>query len=253
MDRKRNYQKPEKDEPNKFRKVDCIRCGAPNCDKLHDCPAKAKKCLNCGKIGHYAKLCRTKQKTDRRIKHIQPESEASGAEEDEWSPNRIHLITRMVHSTKQNTKDGQPFFTTTALVNNKPITFIIDSGSPVTLVPKQLFNQTTPIHPLHTEYKDVNNNKIKFEGKTTANVKINGETKNLELLITTKRTNPLLGLDWMNQVGIKLDTENSNLKIQNMQEYPDVIELKRKFTKLFHENKTVKGIEVDIQLKPDTN
>ena len=73
----------------------------------------------------------------------------------------------------------------------------------------------------------------------------------MELLITTKRTNPLLGLDWMNQLGIKLDTENSNLRIQNIQENPDVIELKRKFTKLFHENKTVKGIEVDIQLKPD--
>ena len=84
-----------------------------------------------------------------------------------------------------------------------------------------------------------------------AKVEINGETKNLELLITTKRTNPLLGLDWMNQLGIKLDTEKSNLKIQNIQEIPDVTELKRKVTKLFHENKTVKGVEVDIQLKPD--
>ena len=157
----------------------------------------------------------------------------------------------MVHSTKQNTKDGQPFFTMTALVNNRPIKFIIDSGSPVTLVPKQLFNHITPIHSLHTEYRDVNNNKIKFEGKTTAKVEINGETKNLELLITTKRTNPLLGLDWMNQLGIKLNTEKSNLKIQNIQENPDVTELKKKFNNLFHENKTIKGIEVDIQLKPD--
>ena len=251
VERKRNYQKLEKEKPNKFRKVDCIRCGAPNWSKSHDCPAKTKKCLNCGKIGHYAKLCRTKQKTDRRLKHIQPESEASSAEEDEWSPNRIHLITRMLLSTKQKTKDGQPFFTMTALVNNRPIKFIIDSGSPVTLVPKQLFNHITPIHSLHTEYRDVNNNKIKFEGKTTAKVEINGETKNLELLITTKRTNPLLGLDWMNQLGIKLNTEKSNLKIQNIQENPDVTELKKKFNNLFHENKTIKGIEVDIQLKPD--
>ena len=141
VDRKRNYQKLEKEKSNKIRKVDCIRCGAPNWSKLHDCPAKTKKCLNCGKIGHYAKLCRTKRKTDRK-KHIHPESEASSAEEDEWSPNKIHLITRMVHSTKQNTKDGKPFFTTTALVNNRPIQFIIASGSPVTLVPNQLFNQT---------------------------------------------------------------------------------------------------------------
>ena len=166
-------------------------------------------------------MCRTKQKIDRRIKHNHPESEASSAEEDEWSPHRIHLITIMVHSIKQNTKDGQPFFTTTALVNNRPIKFIIDSGSPVTLVPKHIFNHTTPIHPLHTEYKDVNNNKKEFEGKTTAKVEINGETKNLELLITTERTNLLLGLDWMNQLGIKLDTEKSNMKIQNIQKKSD--------------------------------
>ena len=57
VNRKRNYQKREKEKPNKLRKVDCIRCGAPNWSKLHDCPAKAKKCLNCGKISHYAKLC----------------------------------------------------------------------------------------------------------------------------------------------------------------------------------------------------
>ena len=159
VDRKRNYQKPEKEKSNKFRKVDCIRCGAPTWSKLHDCPAKTKKCLNCGKIGHYAKLCRTEQKSDRKIKHIHPELEASSAEEDEWSPNKIHLITRTVRSTKQNTKDGQPFFTTTALVINRPIKFLNDSGSPVTLVPKQLVNQITPIQLLNTEYRDVNNNK----------------------------------------------------------------------------------------------
>ena len=50
-----------------------------------------------------------------------------------------------------------------------------------------MFNQITPMKPLHSEYRDVNNNKIQFEGKTIANVEINGETKKLELLITTKK------------------------------------------------------------------
>ena len=50
-----------------------------------------------------------------------------------------------------------------------------------------MFNQITPMRPLQTEYRDVNNNKIQFEGKTIANFEINGETKKLELLITTKK------------------------------------------------------------------
>ena len=101
----------------------------------------------------------------------------------------------MVHSTKQISKYGQPFFTVTVLVNNRPIKVIIDSGSPVTLISKQTFNGITTIYPLHEEYRDVNNNKTKFDGKTMTNIEKDGEKKKLELLITTKRTNPLLGLD----------------------------------------------------------
>ena len=50
--------------------------------------------------------------------------------------------------------------------------------------------------PVTVDYRDVNDNKIKFEGKTTANIEIDGTKKQLELLIT-KQTHPLLGLDWM--------------------------------------------------------
>ena len=70
-------------------------------------------------------------------------------------------------------------------------------------------------------------------------------------MITTKRTNALLGLDWMKHLGINLNIEKPDAKIQNIQEDPDIADLKKKFKKLFHENKTIKGIEVDIQLKPD--
>ena len=67
------------------------------------------------------------------------------------------------------------------------------SSSPVTLIAKSQFNNKTPLQPLETEYRDVNDNRIKFEGKTTEMVKINSEQKHLEILVTTKKTNPLLG------------------------------------------------------------
>ena len=55
----------------------------------------------------------------------------------------------------------------------------------------------------------------------------------------------------MKHLGISVNIEKPNSKIQNIQEDPDITDLKKKFKKLFHENKTVKGIEVDIQLKPN--
>ena len=176
--RKAKSYKEQTDKPTKFKKMDCNRCGASNWTRQHACPAIGKKCAKYEKIGHYAKCCI---------------EETSSAEEDDWSPNTIHYISQKIHSTRQMNKDGPDFFTLTALVNKRPIKFIIDSGSPVTLIPKSLFNGITPLKPLETEYRDVNDNIIKFEGKTTAMVEINGQQNNLEILITTRKTNPLLG------------------------------------------------------------
>ena len=60
-----------------------------------------------------------------------------------------------------------------------------------------------------------------------ANIEMDGETKKLELLITAKRTNPLPWLDLMKHLGIKLNIRNTNLQIQNIQEDPDIADLKK--------------------------
>ena len=103
--------------------------------------------------------------------------------------------------------------------------------------------------PLETEYRDVNDNRINFEGKTIAKVNVNGKQKHLEILITTKKTNPLLGLNWMKELGITLDKDNIDQRIKHVKEDPDIKSLKEHFKKPFNENHTVKGIEVEIQLK----
>ena len=110
------------------------------------------------------------------------EGETSSAGEDDWTPNTIHSVKQNIHSTRSTNNNGPEFFTVTALVNNGPIEFIINSGSPATLISKSQFNKITPLRPLETEYRDVNDNRKRFEAKTTAKVEINGTTKELELL-----------------------------------------------------------------------
>ena len=244
--RKTKATKEQLEKPAKFKKIDCNRCGAPNWSRQHECPARGKKCAKCGKIGHFAKCCRS----NRKVNHLM-EGETSSAGEDDWTPNTIHSVKEKIHSTRPTNNNGPEFFTVTALVNNRPIKFIIDSGSPVTLISKSQFNKITPLRPLETEYRDVNDNRIRFEGKTTAKVEINGTRKELELLITTKKTNPLLGLDWMEKLGITLETGKTAPQIHQIKEDPDVTKLKTNFKKLFNENHTVNGLEVKIQLKED--
>ena len=153
--------------------------------------------------------------------------------------------------------NGIPFYTKTLLVNNLPIKFIVDTGSPVTLKSKTKINRITTIRPVSEDYQDVNDNRINFEGKTLANIEIDSKSKQLEILITTIQTHPLLGLNWMKELGITLKLETPHQSINNINK-PDQSNngsdadkeaLKSKFHKLFTEHHTVNIVDVDIQLK----
>ena len=60
-------------------------------------------------------------------------------------------------------------------------------------------------------------------------MEINGVRKELEILVTTKKPNPLLGLDWMNKLRITLETGNTVPQVHQVKEDPDVTKLKTKF------------------------
>ena len=128
-------------------------------------------------------VCRSKQS---QIRHIQDET-ASSAEEDNWMPNKLHLIQRTINSTSRMDDNRADYYTRTLLVNNRPIKFIVDTGSPVTLIPMAKFNNKTEIKPMTERYKDVNDNNINFVGKTMAKVESNGCELKLELLITKRQ------------------------------------------------------------------
>ena len=138
------------------------------------------------------------------------------------------------------------------MVNNVPIKVIIDSGSPVTIIPECLFNDITTIKPLKTTYKDVNNQRIEFTGQTNALVKTNKETIDLPLLITKAKTSPLMGLDWMQRLKINPSSNNEAIQIHNIKfDNTDkkIIKLQSDFKDLFYNNKEIKNLSVKVQVK----
>ena len=147
-------------------------------------------------------------------------------------------------------RNGPLFYTKTLLVINRPTKFIVDIGSPVTLIPKTKFNKITTIRPVVEDYRIKNDNKIKVEGKTIATVESDGKVRQLEVLITTRQTHPLLELNWMEKLGITLKTETPHQTINHIDKPDsDITTLKSKFHKLFTKNHTIQNIEGDIQLK----
>ena len=225
---------------SKYKDNRCGQCGTPNWSRQHICPARTVECRNCKKKGHYEKMCRL----PRKIQHV---NKASSSAEDNWDYNKIQSI---------NNKKKGDYFHVTLLVNNAPIKFIVDSGSPVTLIPQRLFNEITKVEKLKTNYKDVNKNTIEYVGSTEAMVKTNNTTLQLPLLITKANITPLMGLDWMKRLAISLNTTNENIKIHKIRmddTEKKILKLKNEFKDLFYNNTEIKNLSVKINLKEDAN
>ena len=60
--------------------------------------------------------------------------------------------------------------------------------------------------------KFITDSRINFVRKTLDKVELEGKKLDLELLMTRNKTNPLLGLDWMDKVGIKLEIGKTEVK-----------------------------------------
>ena len=157
----KNKRRPEYHK-ERYKDNRCGQCGTPNWTRQHICPAKSVECRNCKKRGHHEKMCRI----PKRIQYV--DKTTSSAEEDNWDYDKIQKIN--------NSKNKNDYIYVTLLVNNVPIKFIIDSGSPVTLIPQSLFNEITNVEKKNNDYEDVNDNKIELIGQTNATVKTNHTT-----------------------------------------------------------------------------
>ena len=124
----------------------CHFCGKPKWSLEHICPARRAQCNNCKKMGHFAKVC--KSKTFSRI-----QKEASTDSNTESWPEVDHIQS-------VNGINRVDFYKAILLVQGQPIGFIIDTGSPVTIIPPK--TNPSEIHKTTQCFVDVNKNPIKL-------------------------------------------------------------------------------------------
>ena len=205
------------------------------------CPATQTNCNKCGKKGHYAKVCRQKYTNNRTVKQLTEEEIEEQNETPSESDESIHHIKEIKKIEEKNKHY-------TATVKNKwKKEFIIDTGSPITIMPPdEKILKIAEFQKITNRYQDVNKNEVKFRGKIPVNLEYENNKQKMEILIT-ERTDitPLLGMDWMKK--FKLTIGRIRLADNNHLEREKVF---NKFPDLFENNETIKDAEINIQLKP---
>ena len=111
------------------KKNNCGFCGQQNWSPQHICQAKTAKYNKYQKLGHFARVCRSKQnKSDqRRINYF----EDASSEDEENEPEEIRQITQ----TNKILHDNNDLHGVEMNINWEKQKFIIDTGSPVTIMP----------------------------------------------------------------------------------------------------------------------
>ena len=220
----------------------CRYCSTPNWTPMHKCPATEVNCNKCGKKGHYAKACRQKFNNSRTVKRLTEDETNELNESSCESEEDIQHIKELKQIEETN-----KHYTATVKINGITKEFIIDTGSPISIMPPdQRIMKLTEIQKVTNRYQDVNKNEVKFRGKIPVNIEYENNKQKMEILIT-ERTDitPLLGMDWMK--AFKLTIGKIQLAENSQSEKERIF---GKFRDLFENNETIKDTEIKIQLKP---
>ncbi|XP_014877529.1 uncharacterized protein LOC106939594 [Poecilia latipinna] len=121
---KSKYQsKPHTSATNKREISQCFKCGSSPSHPKRDCPANGEKCHLCGKKGHYKRVCRT-------LKTVH------AVERD----NEFLFLGSITNGDEPWRVDVE--------INNRNVSFKIDTGADVTVLPyamfKDIYRNTSP-------------------------------------------------------------------------------------------------------------
>ena len=119
----------------------CGYCGSSH--RRGQCPANGKTCMLCKKVGHFAKVCRSRPPTDRRVSDI-----AHGDETEDTGQATAAAETDTVDwemfigelNSERRRGDGVLWYKDIQVGHHK-VHFKMDTGSEANIIPRELFNR----------------------------------------------------------------------------------------------------------------
>ncbi|KAM8701369.1 hypothetical protein ACLKA7_000226, partial [Drosophila subpalustris] len=177
--RSRRYQRSRRNDERV-----CAGCGGHHMRK--QCPHRESICHSCGLKGHLQRVCRRT--------HTSKDSAATSS-----STN-----ARTAASTSSNTRQA-------IIINNRSCIFEVDSGSPVTIMRESTYRYIWPkgkldLSKCDLDLNDYQKNPIPVKGVADVSILYNQrKIENLPLVIVTGGGANLLGCNWFDALGIRIE------------------------------------------------
>ncbi|XP_011859929.1 PREDICTED: uncharacterized protein K02A2.6-like [Vollenhovia emeryi] len=177
------YKRPNSNSKTSNNNTVCFRCGgnhlAPKCTRTL---SKNVDCRHCGIKGHLQKVCMKKEK------------------------EQTNQLDEILQIQGEQTKYREKFYTM-LWINNRKVSFEVDSGAAVTVVSQDFLQSLLPnIQLMKSDLQLVTYCKtvITVIGYARVNVRYRQVTKTLNIYVSKTRKEPLMGREWIRQLNVQL-------------------------------------------------
>ena len=165
----------------------------PNCGKgfPHDrrnCPARNATCNKCGKLGHFQAVCRSST----RVKEV-------------FSDNSEVLDAVYIHDLANHRAGRNDSWLVTLQLNGQPVTFKMDTGADVTVIPMSVLRrqrETKTLYPAQKRLHGPNNQELPVRGCLKATLAYRNATVVEEVYVVPGLHTPLLGRPAIESLGL---------------------------------------------------
>ena len=205
-------------------KPNCKNCGYANHPtKDPKCPANGQQCRKCGKIGHFSKVCRSKQ---RKVNHIA----------------KVGAARAPFHHTVFLTSSRGPPVSLTAEV---------DTGSQISGVTQKFFNRHfchLPLQPAVTLRNFDGTTLSETYGRFTTTVRHADRSAEIELHVLPSSCAAVIGQDIIQAMRLQID--GATMSVHSVSNSQSIL---NEFPKLVSDDVgTFPGYQHKIELTPDT-
>lgn len=181
-------QAPRNDDTREQHQTPCYRCGGKHLSQL--CKFKQEKFHNCAKVGHIARMCRSK-----RTHYV--EQDAHGNEDVDDEEAALGVCSVFMAS---NTSRG---INVQVTVEGKGLDMLLDTGADATLVSEVFYEECLshlPLEKCRQRLSTFTGERIPTLGQVHVNARCEQQTARLPLVIVKRDRAALPGRDWLDTV-----------------------------------------------------